>query len=320
MIVSAVANYYAILVVENFNKNRMQENMSAIHPDWLIPSDRFGWLAIFRNVVPLFLLLWFSPYIADWSPMAPLLIMPLIGLLIYRITLIMHDCVHYTLFKSRHLNKKVGLILGAVAGIDFQEFAHQHWIHHRTFGTSDDPQGFHYYNLGAMTPSKMRIHIIKPLLGFNLRDTFHESIGAPHNLFRLVRTGKIFIIAAVQILILLIVTGFGRHFILAFLPFVSAITFGLFFSQLRGIAEHGLVDVAQQSGHVRSHAVSWLDQILLHDVNFNFHREHHLFPQCPSVHLPVVHQALSTDDAPRLAASMFGTLHSIYSELGVKHE
>jgi fatty acid desaturase len=37
---------------------------------------------------------------------------------------------------------------------------------------------------------------------------------------------------------------------------------------------------------VRSHATDFLGRVLLYDVHFNFHAEHHEFPGIPSCRLP----------------------------------
>lgn len=138
-----------------------------------------------------------------------------------------------------------------------------------------------------------------------------ESLLAPGNLARSVRTGEIVIVALVQIVVLAIVTGLGR-----FRPIPNpghpavcvGATFGLFFSQLRGIAEHGQLD-AGGGPIVRSHQPSWLDRVLLYDVNINCHAEHHAHPQVPSCHLPSLHRATGVPATPK---SMFATLHDIY--------
>jgi fatty acid desaturase len=140
----------------------VKPEVTALSPAWLVPSDRYGWSAVLRNVLPFFLLLWFIPLAADASPYAPWLLTPLLGLLIYRISVVMHDCVHHTLFKNRHLNSRIGLLLGAMTGIDFQQFSRQHWLHHRIYGKPDDPQ---------------------------------------RNLWRIIRSGEVFVDAAVQAMI-----------------------------------------------------------------------------------------------------------------------
>ena len=122
---------------------------------------------------------------------------------------------------------------------------------------------------------------------------------------------EVLVVAAVQVANMFTITGGGRYPFLALVPFASAATFGLFFSELRGIAEHGAVGATAEEGNVRSHASNSLDRILLHDVNFNFHREHHSYPQYPSCHLPAIQREFAARNIEP-AGSMFGTLRSIY--------
>jgi fatty acid desaturase len=280
------------------------------------PSDLYGWSAVLRNTLPLLGLLWLAPRLADTSPYLPWMLVPLVGLFFYRITVVMHDCTHYTLFESRRTNKMMGALLGAITGVDFRSFSEQHWKHHRSYGQSGDPQGFHYARLSSMTSSQFRWHLIRPLLGFNLRETLAESVLAPRNFARLVGTGEMAVVALVQLGFLAIVTDLGRHALLAALPVFSTATFGLFFSQLRGIAEHGVAEPAADSRCVRSHAPNWLDRALLYDVNFNYHREHHEHPEIPTLHLPAMHDKATLSSTSQ---SMFGTLRAMYRRICRAH-
>lgn len=101
-------------------------------------------------------------------------------------------------------------------------------------------------------------------------------------------------------------------YVLALLPFVSAVTFGLFLSQLRGIAEHGVRGTDDPVGFVRSHSPDVLSKLLLYDLNYNFHDEHHRYPKVPSWHLPALGVALRT-------RSMFGTIAGLARQNG-EHE
>lgn len=117
----------------------------------LQPSDRYGTYAVIRNVAPLFALLALAPFLAKRSIAAAWSLAPLVGLFLYRITIVMHDCVHRTLFRSPRINDRVGLLLAAVTGIDIRRFRTLHSRHHRTFGRADDPQGFHYLGVQRMS-------------------------------------------------------------------------------------------------------------------------------------------------------------------------
>jgi NADH dehydrogenase len=266
--------------------------------------DAYGWRAVLRNVVPFFAVLAAAPLLYSCSPAAPWLLAPLIGLFAYRITIVMHDCIHRSLFAAAQRNHRVGTLLGGVTGIDFASFARQHLLHHRLYGRPGDPQGFHYFGLEGATRAAFAWHLLRPLFGWNLRYALAESLLRPRNLAAATRRGELPALAAIQLAILALATGGGAHPELAALPFASAATFGLFFSQLRGIAEHAAG--TGLPGNVRSHAPHWLDRLLLYDLNFNYHSEHHLYPHHPSRSLASLHTRVARG-AP-VASSMLCTV------------
>ncbi len=305
----------------------VKDQTTTIHPDWLVPSDQYGWVAVIGNTLPLLLLLGVLPYLADWSIGLAWGCAPLVGLLIYRISLVVHECAHQTLFESDALNNRVGLLLGAMIGIDFQAYSREHFSHHQSYGTQNDPQGFLYRGINKMGPLALRVHFIKGLLGFNLIHTYAESILAPKNIKRQILSGEILLVILAQLTLLIAVTDMGRHLSLALLPALSAVTFGLFLSQLRSMAEHGAYGDMREVGNVRSHSANWLSVILFHDMHFNYHLEHHLYPQCPSIHLPEIHDATvnptleqaygyHTDPQP---SSMFATLNAMIAAARTRH-
>jgi fatty acid desaturase len=271
---------------------------------WTESPEAYAWSAVLRNALPFFFLLAVAPLLGGVSPVAPWLLAPLIGLMVYRMTVVMHDCIHRSLFKHAAVNLRVGQWLGALTGIDFHRFAIQHLRHHRTYGTPQDPQGFQYAGLQGMGRGRFAWHLLKPLLGLNLRHAAKESFVNPANLRAAARSGNLLRLAVMQGLVFATVTAAGNCWSLAPLPFISAVTFGLFFSQLRGIAEHG---AAAELGNVRSHAAHWLDRALLYDLNFNYHAEHHRLPGLASRHLPAAHRARHGSAAP----SMLRTIASI---------
>jgi fatty acid desaturase len=260
-----------------------------------------GWAAVIRNLGPYVLLLAAAPLLYAWHPLAAWLLAPLLGLFSYRITIVMHDCIHRSLFTSSLSNDRAGTLLGDVTGIDFYSFRRQHLRHHRLYGRPGDPEGFQYLGM-PRSGRAFAWHLLKPLLGVNLRYALPESLLRPRNLLAAARRGNLLALATIQLAILALVTGNGEHPWLAVLPFASAATFGLFFSQLRGIAEHG----AAGASRVRSHEPNWIDRTLLYDLDFNYHAEHHLHPSVPSRDL-----AALRDPARPAPASMFLTLHGL---------
>ena len=142
---------------------------------WLEASDGYGSASVLKNLLPLLALYAAIPYVADRSVALALCSAPLVGLLLYRLTMVMHDCGHATLFKARSANERVGKLLGFVTGIDFGRFKEQHWEHHKRYGLPGDPQGFHYLGLQSMTAARFVAHALKPLLGLNLRHVFAKA-------------------------------------------------------------------------------------------------------------------------------------------------
>ena len=278
----------------------------------LVPDARYGWSAVARNLGGFVGLLVLAPALAGRSVWASMIIAPSLGLMMYRMTVVMHDCAHGTLFSSRRLNRFVGTMLGAAAGISFRAFTRLHRRHHRRAGLADDPQGPHYLGLRSSSRGMILWHLVRPLLGYNLllfrRMAAELSLAADVPARR--RLAELVLIAGVQFVCAAVISRGFHQWWLAPAPFLSAATFGLFFSQLRGFAEHAAMPGVDPAGFVRSHRPHPLDRILLHDVNFNYHREHHLYPQAPSCRLPAVHAALAGGRASpaSLPPTMFATI------------
>jgi fatty acid desaturase len=55
-----------------------------------------------------------------------------------------HQCLHYSGFKSRRLNKFVGIVLGLPTMTSFHAYRRSHLEHHRNLGTSNDTPFFKY--------------------------------------------------------------------------------------------------------------------------------------------------------------------------------
>jgi omega-6 fatty acid desaturase (delta-12 desaturase) len=54
-----------------------------------------------------------------------------------RIFIIFHDCGHGSFFKSKRLNKIVGIITGLIVFTPYHMWSHEHHIHHQTVGNLD---------------------------------------------------------------------------------------------------------------------------------------------------------------------------------------
>jgi fatty acid desaturase len=270
-----------------------------------------------RNLGGFLALLLLMPALARPWPWTSALLLSALGLMMYRMTVVMHDCAHATLFPSRLLNRLVGTLLGAAAGLSFRAFAGLHRHHHERVGLADDPQGPHYPGDWSRSRARLLRHLLRPLLGGNLPllGRIPAALAAAPQRHRLTEP---VLIAGLQLAWAAIVSHGFQLWWLAPAPILAAATFGLFFSQLRGFAEHAALPGTDPAGHVRSHRPHPLDRLLLYDVNFNYHREHHHYPQVPSCRLPALHAALAAQGGWPIAppATMFATLRQCWRAAG----
>lgn len=131
-------------------------------------SDLHGWRWTSRIFLPLIIFLALTPWV--WATISPIATFPIwiaLGILAYKLTIVMHDCAHNTLFATASLNQAIGKICGYVLMSDFQIFRHMHWQHHKKYGADEDPQGEDYLHLTNASKAKLIWHIFKPLFGAN---------------------------------------------------------------------------------------------------------------------------------------------------------
>jgi fatty acid desaturase len=137
---------------------------AALLRDLMTPSDAYGWRSLMRLVAGVALALAAAPLLAAlWTPWAGWLAAPLVGLRVYKLTQVLHDCIHQTLFRRPQTNRRVGAVVGLMTGIDFAAFRRLHLQHHRIYGRADDPQGGDYLGLIGARRHRILFHLLRPL-------------------------------------------------------------------------------------------------------------------------------------------------------------
>ena len=281
---------------------------------WRVRSDGYGWRSTGRIAGTLIALIAATPFIVlHVSPWGLLVVAPLLGVQIYKATILLHDCVHGTLFASRRWNRVIGQFAAALTGVDFGTFARLHATHHRRYGRADDPQGVDYLGLENATRWRLAWHLLGPLTGFGVLKLFllRPAASTVHNAgwrCHFLRVG------ATQSVVALVITAGGRlWWLLPFYPACAA-TFGLFCSRVRGFCEHVALAGERPEGFVRSHAPNRIEALFFYDLGFNYHVEHHLYPTIPSRHLAALHTHLRTLGDTRLSLSP-GLAQTIWTRL-----
>ena len=293
-------------------------------------SDMYGLLQagwLFLVLVALIALL---PVMSDrgWY-LSLVMLVPLVGAYAYKSTIVMHECCHRTLFRTRALNQAVGVLCGGLLGSRFDVYCRVHLEHHRHCGTTQDVGDNDYLVLDGAPPRTLALHLLKPLAGItfveNLKLSFRPPAGVepgPHRpKFRtherravMVQLG---VIVVVQGLLAAIASGMGRYPLLVGVFPLAAATFGLFFSRTRAFCEHVSYSRAIGECFVRSHRPNWFDRLFFYTLNMNLHVEHHWFPQLPARHLPRLRAALKQEGylTPEMNShSIIGTILGRFRE------
>jgi fatty acid desaturase len=284
--------------------------VTSLDPSWRAKSDAYGWFSAARICASVLALTAVGPVVAlHLSPWVLVLLAPFLGGQIYKTTILVHDCVHGTLFATRRWNRRVGWLAGALVGLDFKAFARLHATHHRRYGQPDDPQGDDYLGLERASRWQLIWHLVRPMTGSDLAKLLQ--------IWRHVRSDGqvstvryVLLLAGVQAGIALVATAGGQlWWMIAFYPLCAA-TFGLLFSRIRGFCEHIALPTEASAGVVRTHLPHLIEGLFLYDLGFNYHVEHHLYPTVPSQHLPKVHRRLRElgDKRPVIASSFVSTL------------
>jgi fatty acid desaturase len=116
-------------------------------------------------------------------------------------------------------------------------------------------------------------------------------------------------VVAAQLFLAGITSWGGSEPLLAPFYQATAVTFGLFFSRLRGFCEHVPPHDWHGTSYIRSHRAHWLERFFLYDLGMNWHLEHHLYPTVPGYRLKEVNRYLSSlHTAESCRDSMMGTI------------
>jgi omega-6 fatty acid desaturase (delta-12 desaturase) len=120
----------------NINKNSV--------PDWIDIISRYNkpdhlksWWQVINSMGP-YIILWIlmikSIEISYWITL--ILSVFAAGFMV-RIFIIFHDCGHGSFFKSKQLNRIVGIVTGLIVFTPYNKWHYEHKIHHQTVGNLD---------------------------------------------------------------------------------------------------------------------------------------------------------------------------------------
>lgn len=284
--------------VQSSPANADRSEALPIPPEWRVVAPWYGLLATLRILGGFWLIVIATPWAVLYgSPWALVILAPLLGIMAYQLSILIHDCSHKTLFRNPESNRIIGEISSGILATDFRQFTRIHWLHHQNLGAIEDPQRPDYVNLREATPGGILWHLFRPLIGYNM---FFKLI--QYNIGKMIRSSggriaegertrpHILPIIVAQTMIVVLITGFGKVWWLFFFYPACAGAIGLFLSQTRGFVEHIAPAGAASEVFVRTHLPNLVDRAIFYPLYFNYHLEHHLRPSIPSCYLPQFHQ------------------------------
>ncbi|MBP5855623.1 fatty acid desaturase [Marivibrio halodurans] len=292
--------------------------------DWSRVSNCYGVAISSRILLPFLGAFVVAPYLVTFSPWLAIPVVLTMGIYGYKISFILHDCSHNALFSRKSVNLWVGRVCGWMVGVNYDVFRQTHLLHHSHNGQGLDPQHGEVNGFGGASRGKLLHHLLTPLLGMRAPEIIlgygggylEAEEGEQATLERVADEGRRTRIlwlggtGLTQIVLALIVANFGMVPWAVLLYPLAVVTVGLFLARMRTFAEHCRPEGVETPDFTRSHRPNWVDSLLLYDAHFNYHLEHHLFPQIPSNRLRNLYDKFGEQyhTEATIASSMFATV------------
>ncbi|MGB3179454.1 MAG: fatty acid desaturase family protein [Albidovulum sp.] len=258
--------------------------------------QRSNWPATWRLVIWLAVLSATGGLIAlSWNSWLIWPAMFLHGIVVVHHFSLQHECVHYTVFRTRWLNDLVGNICGAILVLPHKHFRYEHCDHHTyTQLTGDDPElvpmpkslGTYLYYISAIPYWRTKLtELFRHVAG---RLTEGEKRFIPN-----VEHGAVFLEARLMLALYIVVfaamaaTGWWAPLWFWFMPLLL----GEPVMRFVRMTEHvGRPTVPQMHENTRTNLVSLPWRFLC--WNMNYHAEHHYVASVPFHALPRLHEKL----------------------------
>ena len=252
-----------------------------------------------------------------WNPAVYLLAVAFIGARQHALLILMHDGVHYRLFRNRRLNDWTAEIVLAWPNlISARAYRRNHFAHHSYLNTPQDPDWARRQGDAAwvfpMHWGRLAMLIVRDASGVGAifflrlaRTLLSKDTGVSTG-FLIARYGFYIAVAAAFV-------WFGAFKLLLLYWFVPLFTWLILIFRIRSIAEHSAIDHRSPAySQTRSTRASLLEHLFVAPKNVNYHIEHHFYPSVPFYRLPALHRTLMAkpefNTGVHITRSYFGVL------------
>lgn len=196
--------------------------------------------------------------------------------------LLMHEGMHFVLFKNRTANRWVSVTLGAVFLMSYTSYRVLHTRHHRYLGDPRDPDD--YDNYAGRRGLVWFMQYLRLTIGAVLYIFLIPFLAWRYGSVSERRAILLEYAILLPLYVLLLISLPGN--LLFFVWFVPLLLTG-WMTAVRGLSQHGVTDTRDPYLASRSIEASRLVRFFM--LNENYHLEHHLFPEIPSYHLAAAH-------------------------------
>ncbi|MFD2682429.1 fatty acid desaturase [Bacillus seohaeanensis] len=261
---------------------------------------------LINTIVP-FIILWVLAY-ESLSISYLLALVPIVIAAGYltRIFIIFHDCTHFSFFKSRRANRVVGTIMGVLTLFPFDQWGHDHSVHHATSGNLDKRGTGDIWTLTVeeyrQAPLKLRLAYrfyrnpfvmlgLGPIYVFLLKNRFNRK-GARKK--ERMNTYLVNGIIAFAVAVLCLLVGWQSFLIVQGSIFMISGAAGVWLFYVQHTFEDSYFEEDKEWEYVKA-AVEGSSFYKLPKVlqfltgNIGYHHIHHLSPRVPNYRLEEIH-------------------------------
>lgn len=259
------------------------------------------------NTLGPFFLLWFLAYqslsVSYWLALVPMVFAA--GFLT-RSFIIFHDCTHFNFFKSRRVNRIVGTMVGVLTLFPFDQWGHEHTVHHATSGNLDKRGTGDIWTLTvkeyAEAPLRLRLAYrfyrnpivmfgLGPIYVFLLKNRFNRKNARKKERYN---TYLVNVIIVALIALLGTVLGWQSFLLVQGSIFMISGSIGIWLFYVQHTFEDSYFEENSEWEYVLA-AVEGSSFYKLPKVlqfltgNIGFHHVHHLSPRVPNYRLEEAH-------------------------------
>lgn len=206
---------------------------------------------------------------------------------------LVHDLSHKLISTDMARNDKLGdYLVAGWSGVSVPAYRAVHLQHHKFNGSKQDPEHISY----ALIQQRggLWLHCIRYILGLEALRLVNKYYGpkpesSPQQSKNL-KASKTHIFVC-QIALLVLFSFVAGAWYLYLLWLYLAVTWNPLLSNLRFLVEH-----PGESDLTVSTRANWLERLYFAPFNFNYHLEHHLWPNLPPYRLAMAHQYLNQQE------------------------